>query len=79
MTAIKSDNDTWRPQLGDSAREGYRSVVFFCASNGQRPYRVAEVPADRFASQDDLEKLPPSELRDLFAKTTSMGAPRSYE
>jgi len=79
MTAIKADNDTWRAQLGGPTREGYRSVVFFCASNGQRPYRVAEVPADRFTSQDDLDKLAANELRDLFATTTSMGAPRSYE
>lgn len=79
MTSIKADNDTWRAELGGPGREGFRNVVFFCASNGQRPYRVAEVPADRFSSQDDLDGLPESELRELFAETTSMGAPRSYD
>jgi hypothetical protein len=79
MTSIKADNDTWRAELGGSGREGYRTVVFFCASNGQRPYRVAEVPADRFESQDDLERLTEPELRELFGKTVSMGAPRGYD
>lgn len=79
MTAIKADNDTWTAELGSPAREGFRTVVFFCSSNGQRPYRVAEVPAERFASQDDLERLPENELRELFEGTTSMGVPRSYD
>ena len=77
-TEIKADNDTWRIELGGSEREGYRTVMFFCASNGQRPYRVVEVPADRFGSQDDLDRMSDGELRDLFAETTSMGAPRTY-
>lgn len=76
---IKSDNDTWSAQLGGSDREGFRTVVFFCASNGQRPYRVVEVAADRFASQDDLDQLSEGDLRDLFAETTSMGAPRTFD
>ncbi|MCK5447567.1 MAG: hypothetical protein KAI98_05690 [Gemmatimonadetes bacterium] len=79
MTAIKADNDTWTAELGGLAREGFRTVVFFCSSNGQRPYRVAEVPAERFASQDDLERLPENELRELFGETTSMGVRRSYD
>ena len=79
MTAIKADNDTWTAELGGPSREGFRAVVFHCSSNGQRPYRVAEVPAERFASQDDLERLPENELRELFEGTTSMGVPRSYD
>jgi hypothetical protein len=78
MTAIKADNDTWTAELGNLGREGMRTVVFFCSSNGQRPYRVAEVPAERFASQDDLERLAEHELREIFSATTSMGVPRSY-
>ncbi|MBT8461014.1 MAG: pyroglutamyl-peptidase I [Gemmatimonadetes bacterium] len=79
MTVIKADNDTWTAQLGDLGRDGARTVVFFCSSNGQRPYRVAEVPAERFSSQEDLARLPENELRALFGETTSMGAPRSYD
>jgi hypothetical protein len=79
MTAqIKADNDTWSARLGGSHHEGFRTVVFFCSSNGQRPYRVVEVPEDRFATQDDVDRLSDSDLRDLFNETTSMGAPRSF-
>lgn len=77
-THIKADNDTWSARLGSSDREGFRTVVFFCTSNGQRPYRVVEVTADRFSSQDDLELLSDADLRDLFGDTTSMGAPRTF-
>jgi hypothetical protein len=79
MTAIKADNDTWTPELGGSAREGFRTVVFFCSSNGQRPYRVAEVPAERFKSQDDLDRLAENDLREIFGETTSMGVLRSFD
>ncbi len=78
-TTIKADNDTWRPQLGGPGRPGFRVVVFFCASNGQRPYRVTEVPEDRFGSQDDLDRLPEDEIRKLFGNTTSMGAPQTFD
>ena len=79
MPALKSDNDTWTAQLGEPSRAGFRAVVFFCSSNGQRPYRVTEVPVERFSSQDDLDRLSEEELRELFANTGSMGAPRSYD
>lgn len=79
MPGIKVDNDTWTPRLGESSREGFRTVVFFCSSNGQRPYRVVEVGADRFASQEDLDRLPEDEIRELFADTGSMGAPLSHD
>lgn len=79
MTAIKADNDTWTAELGGPSREGFRTVVFFCTSNGQRPYRVIEVPAERFASQDDLQRLSEDGLRELFRATGSMGAPLSYD
>ena len=79
MTAIKADNDTWTARLGGLSREGFRTVVFFCSSNGQRPYRVTEVPVGRIASQEGLDRLSEDEIRELFANTGSMGAPRSYD
>ena len=79
MTAIRADNDTWTAKLGGPGREGFRTVVFFCTSNGQRPYRVAEVAVERFASQDDLDRLPEDGLRELFGATGSMGVPLSYD
>jgi hypothetical protein len=77
-TMIKADNDTWSAQLGGAAREGHRAVVFFCASNGQRPWRVVEVPEDRFATQEDLERLSEEDLRELFGDSVSLGAPRTF-
>lgn len=79
MAAIKADNDTWTPRLGGPSRDGFRTVVFFCSSNGQRPYRVTEVPEGRFASQDDLDRLPADETRALFDQTGSMGIARGYD
>ena len=77
-TRIKVDNDTWTPRLGQGERPGFRSVIFFCASNGQRPWRVVEVPEARFTSQEQLDGLAEDDLRELFANTVSMGAPRTY-
>jgi len=75
---IKVDNDTWAARLGGGGQPGFRSVIFFCASNGQRPWRVVEVPEDRIGSQEQLDGLSEDELRELFAHTASMGAPRTY-
>ena len=79
MAVIKADNDTWTAQLGGPSREGYRTIVFFCSSNGQRPYRVTEVPDDRFASQDDLDGLSAAEVQELVDRTGSMGITRGYD
>jgi len=77
-TTIRIDNDTWRARLGAGERPGYRSVIFFCSSNGQRPWRVVEVPEDRFGSQEQLERVSEVDLRELYAGTVSMGAPRTF-
>ena len=52
-----------------------RVVLFFCEPTGQRPYRVAEVPVERFTSQNDLEKLSRADLLELYRSSTSMDAP----
>jgi len=76
MAHIKIDGDRWKVRLGeDQPKPGVRVVLFFCEPTGQRPYRVVEVPEDRFASQDDLEKLSGKELLGLFQQSISMGLP----
>jgi hypothetical protein len=76
MAQIKIDGDRWKVRLGeDRPRPGKRVVLFFCQPTGQRPYRVVEVPEDRFASQDDIEKLPKDELLNLYNESTSMDVP----
>ncbi|TFG66886.1 MAG: hypothetical protein E4H28_00425 [Gemmatimonadales bacterium] len=68
-TRIKADGDTWRPILDESA--GRRSLVFFCASNGQRPYRVV-VAGDDLKTDEDVAALPAEELRAMFDRSESM-------
>lgn len=74
---LKADGDTWETRLGE-ARGGLRPVLFFCATTDQRPYRVVEVDASRFTSDDDLAALGRDGLRELFEASRSMGAPRDY-
>ncbi len=66
---IKADGDTWRPVLEEAA--GRRSLVFFCASNGQRPYRVVAADDD-LRTDDDVAGLSIAQLRALFDKSESM-------
>lgn len=76
---IRADGDTWTARLGDK-RTGAttRPVLFFCTTTDQRPYRVVEVPVDRFDADADLDGLTEEELRGLFADSRSMGVPREY-
>lgn len=77
MTRIKADGDRWRARLGqDRPRPGVRVVLFFCETTDQRPYRVVEVPEDRFTSQADLEELSTEELLDLYQKSGSLDYPK---
>ena len=72
---IRADGDTWRARPG--GREGERTVVFFCETTNQRPWRVVSV-GDGADLGGDLEALTEEQLRDLFARSTSMGAPTGY-
>ncbi len=77
MATIKADGDRWKVRLGrDRRRPGTKVVLFFCETTDQRPYRVVEVPEDRFSSQDDIEKLSRRELMALFRASTSLDVPR---
>lgn len=77
MATIKADGDRWRVRLGkDRPRPGIRVVLFFCETTDQRPYRVLEVPEDRFELQDDLESLSRTELRQLYRQSTSLDSPK---
>lgn len=77
MAKLKADGDRWRVRLGeDRRRPGVRVVLFFCESTTQRPYRVAEVPEDSFASQEDLDRLATSELKKLYDQSFSLDYPK---
>lgn len=77
MAQIKVDGDVWKVRLGqERPRPGVRLLLFFCQPTGQRPYRVVEVPEDRFDSQQAVERLPRNELLDLYRQSTSMDIPK---
>lgn len=67
---LKADGDVWRPVLNEA--NGTCNVVFFCDSNGQRPYRV--VPVEEGLTEDGLASLSEDALRSLFERSGSMGA-----
>ena len=72
---IRADGDTWRAELG--GKPGQRTVLFFCESTNQRPYRVVPVD-DRFDDASELASLAEDELKELFDCSRSMGAPVGY-
>lgn len=69
---IKANNDTWQATLEASPTGSARHLVFFCVSNGQRPWRVVRLDADELASPEQLEALSNDELRSLFERSESM-------
>lgn len=74
--AIKADGDRWRVRLGeDRPHPGVRVVLFFCETTDQRPYRVVEVPEERFGSQAELERCSDAELRELYGESVSLDFP----
>lgn len=74
---IKADNDTWQAALDTSPGYG-RTLVFFCVSNDQRPWRVVRLDEDELGGPDevggpdDLEALSSDDLRALFERSESM-------
>jgi hypothetical protein len=67
-----ADGDTWRvsSDAHDSQR-GVHTFVFHCVSNGQRPYRVVEVP-DPLMKGQTADGLGEDELTELFARSHTM-------
>lgn len=72
---IEADGDTWVVRVGERREApGVTTVLFFCETTDQRPYRVVEVPDDRVADAGDLDSLSERELRELYRDSGSMGA-----
>lgn len=73
---IRADGDRWRVRLGnDRPHPGVRVVLFFCETTDQRPYRVVEVPEQRFAKEEDVERLSDQELLALYRQSVSLDYP----
>jgi hypothetical protein len=66
----EADGERWDVYLSEErAHDGVRSLIFHCESNSSHGWRVAEVPADRFTSQDSLDRLDESDLAELYARS----------
>lgn len=71
---LEADGDTWVVRVGERREApGVTTILFFCKTTDQRPYRVAEVPDDRIAGAGDLEVLSERELVELFRQSGSLG------
>lgn len=71
---IEADGDRWVVRVGERREApGTTTVLFFCETTDQRPYRVAEVSEERVADADDLEALSERELTELYRGSGSMG------
>ncbi len=76
----RADGDAWSVRLGEaSEREGFRTLLFFCMTTNQRPYRVVEVPEDRLADQEAVNALDDAAVDELFRASRSMGYPLDFE
>jgi hypothetical protein len=77
---FKADGDTWSVRLGEvSQREGFRTLLFFCVTTNQRPYRVVEVPENRLVDQEAVNELDDGALEELFRTSCSMGYPLDFD
>ena len=69
---FETDGDRWIATVDrQAAHPGMHAVVFHCVSDGQRPYRVLEVPAER-SFDPDRKDLSDGELRELFSNAHTM-------
>lgn len=76
---LKADGETWIVRLGERVeREGFRTVLFFCETTNQRPYRVIEVPEESIQGPDDLQALDEAAIKALFEASRSLGYPQRY-
>jgi hypothetical protein len=65
-----ADGERWDVYLSEEPpRAGMRSVIFHCASNSSVGWRVVEVAADRYASDEALEEAGEEELDALYARS----------
>lgn len=71
---IKAGGDTWRAEV--ESEEGDATIVFFCETTNQRPYRV--VRAGGPMSDAELSALSEDDVRGLFERSSSMGVPIDY-
>lgn len=75
---LKADGDTWNVLLDRSEEApGVNALVFMCASNPQRPYRVSRI--DDADAMREPRELGADRLRELFASSQVMDFVRNRD
>jgi hypothetical protein len=76
---IPAAGDTWTVRLGsEPTGPDVQVVMFFCATTGQRPYRVVEVPKAELEGAEAFANLGEADLQTLFEASQSMGFPPQF-
>lgn len=69
---IEMEGDRWIAKLDrQAAHPGMHALVFHCISDGQRPYRVIEIPAEDADGAGDPQ-FSERELKELFSNAHIM-------
>ena len=67
---LKANDETWEVRLSrEEAHDGITSVIFHCVSNSSYGWRVVEVAAGKYGSQEGVDQLPDDELHRLFDRS----------
>lgn len=67
---LKANGEEWEVRLSrEEPHEGVTAVVFHCVSNSSYGWRVVEVAAGQFESQERIEELADGELLRLFDRS----------
>jgi len=69
---LEIDGSKWVVTVDRQATHpGTQAIVFHCVSDGQRPYRVVEVPAGT-GPDPEREEVSDRDLRELFGNSHTM-------
>lgn len=69
MTTFEADGHTWDVYLSsDEPHDGVSALIFRCATDSGRGWRVVEVPSAEFAS-GRVDRLGDEELRTLYDRS----------
>jgi hypothetical protein len=67
---LEANGEDWDVQLSrERPHDGVGAVIFRCASNSSYGWRVVEVPAGEYETQERLDALSKVELRGLFDRS----------
>ena len=75
-TTYESDGETWEVYLShEHPQHGVRALVFTCVTNSSYGWRVVEVPAADFPSNERVEGLSRPDLHALYDRSEPFDYP----